>query len=73
MASYAEWLKTKISAKTKGNTMFTMTRCHFLLDENGRDQIVQIGDDFVVVTHKNRKRSFHLSLFSLVEVREFKE
>lgn len=75
MASYSEWIRNRTTdaGKKKGTTMFTLTRCHFRLDDNGKDEIVSIGDDYIVVTHRNLKRSFHLSLFSLVEVREFKE
>jgi hypothetical protein len=72
--TYSAWLKQQtvdaVPPRKKGNIMFTDTRCHFRLDDQGDEKIVRIEDDFIVLTHKNLKRSFHLSLFSLIDIRD---
>jgi hypothetical protein len=75
--SYSDYIRQQtLDAKppvSNGSIMFTQTRCHFRVDEKGPEKIVDVKDDYIIITHKNVTRSFHLSLFSLLIGREYKD
>jgi hypothetical protein len=64
-AKYSDYLKQFVTKR--GTLMFTETRVHFKLEERGAEKLKEVQDDYVIVTHRNVTRSFHQTLFSVID------